>query len=180
MKEYIERKFPSVNHHLTYKPRAKTLDAYVPNPKSTTLTINSIITDNEALSVTQALKNLGCDVKINKQIHWEIEIDKNKKVSLQHIDKSGELYNSNKEFIDDNMNKHYDLSLIVIQKDDVISRIKCESLTNRFEINGIKNIRRGVVWNLSLISGNIQYVLEQIINTNILYNQQSHECYRIN
>ena len=78
------------------------------------------------------------------------------------------------------MDKHYDLSLIVIQKDDVIARIKCESLINRFEINEIKNIRRGVVWNLSLISGNIQDVLEQIINTNILYNQQSHECYRIN
>ena len=100
MKEYIEKKFPSVNHHLGYKPKAKTLDNYVPNPKSTTWTINSIITDNEASSVNQALKNLGCDVNINKQIHWEIEIDKNKKVSLQQIDKSGELYNSNKEFID--------------------------------------------------------------------------------
>jgi len=180
MKEYIEKKFPIVNHHLAYKPRVKTLDNYVPSPKSTTWTINSIITDNEASSVNQALKNLGCDVKINKQIHWEIEVDKNEKVTLEHIDKSGELYNSNKEFIDDKMDKHYDLSLIVIQKDDVLARIKCESLINRFEINGIKNIRRGVVWNLSLISGNIQDVLEQIINTNILYNQQSHECYRIN
>ena len=71
-----------MNHHLAYKPRAETLDDYIPNPKSTTWTINSIITDNEASSVNQTLKNLGCDVKINKQIHWEIEIDKNKKVKL--------------------------------------------------------------------------------------------------
>ena len=139
MKEYIEKKFPIVNHH-SLQTKSETIANYVPNQKSKIWTINSIITDNEASSVTQALKNLGCDVKINKQIHWEID-DKNKKVSFEQIDKSGELYNSNKEFIDDKMDKHYDLSLIVIQKDDVIARIKCESLINRFGINEIKNIR---------------------------------------
>jgi len=50
---------------------------------------------------------------------------------------------------------------------------------NRFKISGINKITRGVVWNISLNGGNIQDVLEQIINTNILYNQESHECYRI-
>jgi hypothetical protein len=92
----------------------------------------------------------------------------------------GELYNSNKEFIDESKDQDYDLSLLILQKDDVHARMKQESLTNRFEIGGIKKIKRGVLWNLSLISGNIQDVLERIINSNILYNQESHECYRIN
>ncbi len=98
---------------------------------------------------------------------------------LKKIDESGELYNSNKEYIDKNTEHNYDLSLLVLQKDDVNARMKYESLSNRFKISGINKITRGVVWNISLNGGNIQDVLEQIINTNILYNQESHECYRI-
>ena len=98
---------------------------------------------------------------------------------LKKIDESGELYNSNKEYIDKSKENNYDLSLLVLQKDDVNARMKYESLSNRFKINGINKITRGVVWNISLNGGNIQDVLEQIINTNILYNQESHECYRI-
>ncbi len=180
MKEYIEKKIQITNHFLAYKPKSKTLLDYVPNPKSTTWKINSIVTDNEASTVCQTLKTLGCDVQINRQINWEIEIDKNKKSVLKQIEASGELYNSNKEFVDDQTEKIYDLSLLIIQREDIHARIKQESLVNRFKIRGIKNIKRGVVWNLSLISGNIQDVLKQIINSNILYNQQSHECYRIN
>ena len=83
------------------------------------------------------------------------------------------------EYIDKNTDHNYDLSLLVLQKDDVNARMKYESLSNRFKISGINKITSGVVWNISLNGGNIQDVLEQIINTNILYNQESHECYRI-
>ena len=79
----------------------------------------------------------------------------------------------------ENTINNYDLSLLVLQKDDVNARMKYESLLNRFKISGINKITRGVVWNISLNGGNIQDALEQIINTNILYNQESHECYRI-
>ena len=180
MKEFIKEKYPIINKNLSYKTKSKALADYIPNSKATTWRISTIITDNVASSVRQTLKSFGCDIKIHRQINWEIEIEENKNHVLGQIDASGELYNSNKEFIDDSKNQDYDLSLLILQKDDVHARMKQESLTNRFEIGGIKKIKRGVLWNLSLISGNIQDVLERIINSNILYNQESHECYRIN
>ena len=179
MKEYIEKKNPTTNHLLSYKAEPKKLIDYIPNPRATTWKISTIITDNIASSVEQTIKKLGCDVIINRQINWEIEIERNKDHTLEQINSSGELYNSNKEFINTKTDQSYDLSLLVLQKDDIHARMKQESLTNRFDINGIKKIKRGVIWNVSLNSGNIQDVLEQFINTNILYNQESHECYRV-
>ena len=180
MKEYIRESIPVSNHTPSYNNARQDIVNFTPNPKASYWRISALITDNTASTVQQTLQNLNCQVNINRQIFWEIEADHNKDQILRKIDQSGELYNSNKEYIDNNKNHNYDLSLLVLQKDDVNARMKYESLSNRFEINGINKITKGVVWNISLISGNINDVLKQIINTNILYNQQSHECYRIN
>jgi len=59
-------------------------------------------------------------------------------------------------------------------------RLKQESLTDRFQINGLVKIKRGVVWNLSAKRGNIDTITNEILETNILFNPLSHECYRIN
>ena len=179
MKEYIEKDNPVSNHTLTYDSSRQSIVNFKPNPKANYWRISAIITDNTASTVQQTLQNLNCHVNINRQVFWEIETNNNKNQILKKIDASGELYNSNKEYIDKNTGHNYDLSLLVLQKDDVSARMKYESLSNRFKISGINKITRGVVWNISLISGNIRDVLEQIINTNILYNQESHECYRI-
>ena len=59
-------------------------------------------------------------------------------------------------------------------------RIKQESLINRFQIEGLVKLKRGVIWNLSMKRGNIKDVINEILETNILFNPLSHECYRIN
>ena len=179
MKEYLEKGNPISNHTLTYNSSRQDIVSFTPNTKASYWRISALITDNIASTVQQTLQSLNCHVNIKRQVFWEIETDTNKNQILKKIDESGELYNSNKEYIDKSKGHNYDLSLLVLQKDDVNARMKYESLSNRFEISGIKKITRGVLWNISLISGNIQNVLKQIINTNILYNQQSHECYRI-
>ena len=58
--------------------------------------------------------------------------------------------------------------------------LKQESLTDRFQIDGLVKIKRGVVWNLSAKRGNIDTIINEILKTNILFNPLSHECYRIN
>ena len=179
MKEYIEKENPVSNHTLAYNSSRQKLINFTPNPRASYWRISTLIADNTASTVQQTLQNLNCNVNIKRQVFWEIETDSNKNQILKKIDESGELYNSNKEYIDKNTEHNYDLSLLVLQKDDVNARMKYESLSNRFKISGINKITRGVVWNISLNGGNIQDVLEQIINTNILYNQESHECYRI-
>jgi len=180
MNEYINNGNPITSHYLSKQTLLNEYSNYNPKDNVSIWKISTIITDNIALSVEQTLKNLGCDIAIERQIHWEIETESNTQNILKNIDASGELYNSNKEFINTTKKKTYDLSLLVRQKDDVHGRIKYESLTQRFNINGLKKIKRGTIWSLSLNSGNIQHVLDQIFNTNILHNPQSHECYRIN
>ena len=180
MNEYIKNGNPTTNHSLSKQTLLNEYSNYSPKDNVYIWKISTIITDNIALSVEQTLKKLGCDIAIERQIHWEIETESNTQNILKNIDASGELYNSNKEFINTTKKKTYDLSLLVRQKDDVHGRIKYESLTQRFNINGLKKIKRGTIWNVSLNSGNIQHVLDQIFNTNILHNPQSHECYRIN
>ena len=96
------------------------------------------------------------------------------------IDDSGELYNSNKEYIGEIISNNKTVSFLVRQKEDMHGRIKYESLTERFEVEGLKKLRRGVVWNLSINSGNINTVVNDILNTNILFNPLSHEFYKIN
>ena len=54
------------------------------------------------------------------------------------IDDSGELYNSNKEYIGEIISNNKTVSFLVRQKEDMHGRIKYESLTERFEIEGLK------------------------------------------
>jgi len=69
---------------------------------------------------------------------------------------------------------------LVRQKEDIIGRAKFESLTKRFEIEDIYEIKHGVIWNVTINSGNFENVLDKVLDTHILFNPLSHECYRIN
>ena len=60
------------------------------------------------------------------------------------------------------------------------ARIKFETLTKRFEIFELSELKGGVVWNVTINSGNFDVVLNDILNTHILFNPLSHECYRLN
>ena len=72
------------------------------------------------------------------------------------------------------------VSILVRQKEDIYGRMKLESLRERFGISGIRKITSGVVWNLSSNESNIRSNIHEILNTNIIHNPLSHECYKIN
>ena len=91
-----------------------------------------------------------------------------------------ELFNSNKEFIGELESSENTVSILVHQKEDMHGRLKRESLRDRFQIKGLEQLKKGVVWNLSLKRGNINDVINEILKTNILFNPISHECHRIN
>ena len=180
MKAFIETGNPISDHTLSFdRPHYKVAN-YESNGDSTEWVIDMIITDNEAASVHNALDHLRYDVSITRQTHWEISTDGERKSILQKIDKTGELYNSNKEFISKTVSAENTASFLVRQKEDMIGRAKFESLTERFEIDGITEIKRGVIWNVTVNGGNIETVFKQILDSHILFNPLSHECYRIN
>ena len=180
MKESIKNTLPSKNYTLSFERPHYEVAPYESNGNSTEWIIDMIITDNEAASVHNALDHLGYNVSISRQTHWEIKTHGDRKSVLQKIDESGELYNSNKEFISKAIAKENTTSFLVRQKEDMIGRSKLETLTNRLEIGGIANLNRGVIWNVTVNSGNLNDVLSGVLNTHLFFNPLSHDCYRIN
>ena len=180
MKEFIENGNPVTDHTLSFERPHYEVANYEANGNATEWVIDMIITDNEASSVKNALDHLGYDISISRQTHWEIKTRGDGESILQKIDKTGELYNSNKEFISETTAKDNTASFLVRQKEDMIGRAKLESLTERFEIDGIAELNRGVIWNVTVNGGNFNAVLNEILDTHILFNPLSHECYRIN
>ena len=180
MKESIKNTLPSKNYTLSFEQPHYEVAPYESNGNSTEWIIDMIITDNEAASVHNALDHLGYNVSISRQTHWEIKTHGDRRSILKKIDESGELYNSNKEFISRAIAKENTTSFLVRQKEDMIGRSKLETLTNRLEIGGIANLNRGVIWNVTVNSGNLNDVLSGVLNTHLFFNPLSHDCYRIN
>ena len=178
MLEYVNEGNPRTNHQLSSKKVPLEINDYK-NNNNTEWIIDMIINDNEASSVQNALTQKGYDVLLSRQTHWEIEIDENIDEILTKIDTTGELYNSNKEYLSEIKSNENTVSFLIRQKEDIHGRAKYESLTEKFGISEILNIKHGVIWNVIVNSGNFESTINSILDTNILFNTLSYECYRI-
>ena len=179
MKEYIETSVAVNEKNISYKPTAKAIADYAPHEKSNIWIVDLIITDNEAVTVQNALQQRGFNVEVSKQTHWEISCSKNPIATLEQIDDSGELYNSNKEYLSDLPEEKETISVLIRQKEDVHCQKKFDSLTQRFKIRDLLQLKRGVVWNINIKNANFNSIFNDILDTNILHNPLSHECFRI-
>ena len=179
MKEFIEHSISLKKVKLPYKPEHKNIATYEKNENSNIWIVDLIITDNEAVSVQSALQQKGLNVKVSKQIHWEINCSKDPKDVLKQIEDSGELFNSNKEFLSELPKDQDTHSVLVRQKDDMHCQKKFNSLTQRFKITNLLELKRGVIWNITIKNANFNPIFNNILNTNILHNPLSHECFRI-
>ena len=179
MKNYIESDCPAKDNKLFYELPNYEIKQYEPRSNSIVWAVDMIITDNEAESVKNALNQLGHNVSIKRQTHWEISLNKNHDKAIEQIKLSGELYNSNKEFISEINGDKNTSSLLIRQKEDMYGRVKFESLTKRFKIKELIELKRGIIWNVSVNGGNFKSVMNDILNTNILFNPLSYECYEI-
>lgn len=179
MKDFIDNNNPISSYTLKHDFPNDKINNYTSADKSQQWIIDMIITDNDAVSVNNALVSLGHDVTLTRQTHWEIESSNNSDSVMNKIEDTGELYNSNKEFVSKVIKKEKTKSFLIRQKDDILGRSKLQSLKEKFEIDEISNIKRGVIWNLTINSGNFESIINQILETHILYNPLTYECYEI-
>ena len=179
MREYIEKGNPIISQKISYSPELKSPLKFELDANSVEWIVDLVISDNDAKSVNNALIRLGYDVNVTRQVHWEINLDNVLEETLEKISLSGEIFNSNKEYIVDKRND-YDASFLVRPVDDIHGRAKYESLTERFNIDEISYIKRGVIWNVNFKSSNLNNEIESILTSNIFYNPNSYEYYRIN
>jgi len=179
MKDFIENNNPTTSHTLDHDSTSYEIAPYRGVKNVEQWVVDMIITDNDAISVQSALVSLGYDISLTRQTHWEIETSNYLGSVMKKIEASGELYNSNKEFISNVLTKKNTKSFLVRQKEDVLGKLKLQTLKEKFEINEISNIKRGVIWNLTVNGGNFESVIAQILETHILYNPLTYECYEI-
>ena len=179
MREFIELDCPLKNNTLSFIPDKADIRDYSPDKNSTEWVIDMVITDNEAATIQNALHRMGIDVSISRQQHWEIKISGDSKTALKKIEKTGELFNSNKEYMSSLSKEKNKVSFLVRQKEDMHSQAKFESIRERFNVSELTQLKRGVVWNINAKDTNFDSVLNSILDTNIFFNPLSHECFRI-
>lgn len=180
MKKYISENIKKRDLQLKHKPDKDVIKSYRSCAKSIVWKIEMIITDNEADTVQTALAEMGILTRVKRQTWWEMEIAGEAGFALEKISESGELFNSNKEFLSKPNLDDTTCSFLVQDKEDILGRSKLETLRTRFKINNLNKIKHGVVWSFVILSKETNQTINQILNTNIIYNPNSHECYRIN
>ena len=164
---------------LLFKSPEISLSRYTPSDNSFELCVDLIITDNEAISVESTLRHLGLPVTVKRQAHWEIVLEPEADSQIkENIVATGELFNSNKETLSAQTFPASAVSMLVRYKDDVVGQHKREVLKDWFHIEGIHNIRKGVIWTIIPKNQNRDSVLQEVLNTHILFNPHSHECYQ--
>ena len=179
MKEYIDKEIRFDKVELSYQYNKKKINHYIKSGNAKTWIVDLVITDNEAITVQNALQKRGFEVLVTKQQHWEITSSEDAEDILKLIESTGELFNSNKEYLSKIPEQKETHSLLIRQKEDVFCQKKFDSLTRRFKIKNLLGLKRGVVWNITIKNAKFETILNNILDTNILHNPLSHECFRI-
>ncbi|MFZ2189642.1 MAG: phosphoribosylformylglycinamidine synthase I [Candidatus Magasanikiibacteriota bacterium] len=181
MRDYISENRKVDLSYLSFKPTKYEPKEY--KPTGYEMLVDLIITDNEAVTVENTLKNLGIYARIKKMNHWEITTDNFTDELKTKIINSGEILNTNKEIIVNDFtdfNKENSISLLVRYRDDFVGQSKINTLQHHFGLNEIKNINKGTIWQITVESGNIDEIVKFILDSHILFNQYSQECFIYN
>jgi len=137
-------------------PDAADLPIYCCPENSREIIVELIITDNEAVSVETALRHRGIPVSIQRRNHWEIIFSSaadsaEKETAAAAVERTGELYNTNKEFSCSLQPALRSRTILVRDFDgeDTIGEHKTHALRDWFAISGFAGIRSGVLWTIT-------------------------------
>ena len=180
MREYIAKNIELQDKVLPYSADEHTIKPYKSDTNSIEWFVESIITDNEALSVQNAFDHLQIPVTVSKQRYWKIDLNSNVSHDIEsNINKSGELFNSNKEHLVKFQNHPKTSYYLVRPKEDLLGRHKKEILKHHFEVRGLQDIQSGVLWKITVNDDNYEETLNRALKTNIFFNPFSHDSYEI-
>ncbi|MCC2666459.1 MAG: purQ [Gammaproteobacteria bacterium] len=175
MRDYIAEGYRAKPLTLSYQPRLPIIQKYQAPSDTYTLIVELMITDNQAMSVQNALRHQGVSIDIKRTVHWEITCDSPD--IFEKIKQSGVLFNPCKEKIEMARENHSSLStttFLIRAKEEMCGQEKLQMLKNHFDIQGVHHISQGVLWQIAAPQGD---VTEQIIHSHILFNPYAHDCY---
>ncbi len=178
MRDYIqEHNYPKPEFLDFVVPETK-LVSYKAPVKAMQLLVELIITDNVAVSLEQALHDLGFKVKLTRQVHWEIAHNSKPQQLQQDIIASHELFNPNKEQLVENTERaDHDFALLVQDKDNLLGQHKQEVLANTFGIDNINSIKHGILWCVDCQKGNADKIKTALLQKHVFFNPFAHDCF---
>lgn len=165
---------------IQWKPQSTVVEPYQCAGNCLQLYVDLIITDNAAKTVELALQQKGYQVTVSRKTHWEIWYDTDQAGLLEKVVETGELLNTNKErYSTAKPSNPQTLSFLVRYADDYEGKAVVDTLHNRFGLNTITNVRKGVVWELTFAAtdpAERTRLATEILQTHILFNPFSQEC----
>lgn len=186
VRAWLEQPPKQESYRLLWKPQSTVVEPYKCEGNCVQLYVDLIITDNTAKTVELALQQKGYQVKVGRKTHWEIwyEGSTTDVIGLVHtLVDSGELLNTNKErYSQTKSSDPKTLSLLVRFTDDFEGKAVADTLRSRFGLKDIANLHKGVVWELNFTSDDPAErtkLATEILQTHILFNPFSQECYII-
>jgi phosphoribosylformylglycinamidine synthase subunit PurQ / glutaminase len=114
------------------------------------LLIQLIITDNTAVSVENALRQRGLPLRIERRTHWELSFSRDAAETLEAAVASGELYNTNKEFLCSPPAAEGAVSILIRDPDDAdtVGDRTRHALNEWFSLSSVTAVRSGTLWTM--------------------------------
>ena len=175
MKKYITQENNYSYRALKYDAEKIAVLPFEKSPTTKEIIISMIIADNEASSVEKCVQKLGADTTVKRYVHFEIEADKN--MDLKDVYKTDVLFNPSKEFMVELNNTNETKRFLVREKENIEGRRIKEILQKRFGFDKIKNVQKGVVWEIGSKKNQLKKDVDLIINSHILSNPISQVCH---
>ncbi|MBI2415852.1 MAG: phosphoribosylformylglycinamidine synthase I [Candidatus Kerfeldbacteria bacterium] len=183
LRRYLEQPPVRTPYQLQWQSPTSVIEPYQPNDNCMQLFVELVIADNTATTIELALRQRGLTVQVHRKIHWEVWLNSNTKpdtATLTTLVQTGELLNTNKE----KFSNHYQVppqtySFLVRYNDDYEGKAVADTLRQRFNLNYVDNVRKGVLWELHCPAGDAQSQLaevQKILQTYMLYNPYAQEC----
>lgn len=203
MRKYMEGEALSgTSGFLTFNEGRPATRSYSHEKNSVELYVKLIITDNEAQTIENTLRQHAFKVKLEKWTHFQVDhtADLDQDVLAENLVASGELLNTNKETVkivtdevgeagfsdggggggwpDGTGGKVY--RFLVRDKEDSVGISKLKKIKHHMDADAIKSIRHGVFWEVNFeVDGAGDIDIEALLAVNIFANHHAQVLYEV-
>lgn len=174
MRDYIAENHFVPTPPLFYYPRQQAITPYQAQGKE--CLIELLITDNQALTVQKTLQQLNLPVEVKRFIHWETYYDAPQ--TWEALKQTGLLWNERKERAIEPASFRGENSFLVRAKEDLLGRALSQQLKYHFNIQELKHIQHGILWQFSLDPAMMPVLKKTLSTTHIISNPYAHDCYQ--
>jgi phosphoribosylformylglycinamidine synthase subunit PurQ / glutaminase len=147
------------------------------------LPVKLVITDNTALSVEDALHHKGFNVTVERWVLWTVRAEgKISPSQKQRMIDSGELLNTNKEWIDDLESvlecSKMERVFLVNASANPTGLMKLQTLRSRFGMQDLKRIDVMQLWKIRTDDPSVDW--DAVIDTHLFHNPVSDQIFVLN